>query len=465
MLTMIKSAQYHSDPPPFGHEMRSCFSFDPEYINMNHGSYGSIPVAVDEAVKPYYAMVDQNPDLFHRFTMIDLVRDVRQRLAGFIGAADKDEVVFVPNASHGLNTVLRAFIWEKDDIICSFNTSYNSISRTAQFIADLPPHPVHSQFSLIFPTTHAEIVEKWRVYLRSLNETRNQAAQKIGRRPKIVAIVDSIISNPGALLPWKEMVKICKDEDVWSVVDAAHSIGQEQDLNLAEADPDFWITNCHKWLFAKRGCALLYVPKRNQHIIRAPFPTSYAYISPNDRKGPNFVEQFEWNGTIDFVSYISASCALDFREWLGGEEVINNYCHRIAVEGGKRLAQILGTEVIDQEQDFQFTLNMVNVAIPFPPTMTSDFEVDMAFRHKLLKKRKIYPAFFYHNGKWWARCSAQIWSQVEDFEVLGRAILEACEEIVEEIGDGSDTVAKEEYLKGPTGVIEEELSKLSVSAS
>ena len=91
-----------------------------DYIDLHlSGSYGSIPTAVDEAVKPYYALADQNPDLFHRFTMIDLVRDVRQRLAKFIGAADKDEVVFVPNASHGLNTVLRAFIWEKDDIICS----------------------------------------------------------------------------------------------------------------------------------------------------------------------------------------------------------------------------------------------------------------------------------------------------------------------------------------------------------
>lgn len=65
------------------------------------------------------------------------------------------------------------------------------------------------------------------------------------------------------------------------------------------------------------------------------------------------------NGTVDFIPYISASCALDFREWLGGEEVINDYCHRIALEGGKRLAQILGTEIIDEAQGFDFTLNMV----------------------------------------------------------------------------------------------------------
>lgn len=89
--------------------------------------------------------------------------------------------------------------------------------------------------------------------------------------------------------------------------------------------------------------------------------------------------------------------------------------------------------------------------------MSSAFEIDMAFRRKLLIKRKIYPAFFYHNGKWWIRCSAQIWSQVsqlstfayspshfrssfqvEDFEVLGEAILEASKEILEEFGDGTE---------------------------
>ena len=38
------------------------------------------------------------------------------------------------------------------------------------------------------------------------------------------------------------MVQICKEEGVWSVIDAAHSIGQEVDLDLAKAEPDFWVS-------------------------------------------------------------------------------------------------------------------------------------------------------------------------------------------------------------------------------
>lgn len=98
---------------------RSRFSKSSLCSSSFQGSYGSLPSPVAEAIKPYYALAEANPDLFHRFTSIDLIRDVRKRMAKFVGAAHTEEVVFVPNASHGLNTILRSFIWEEGDIISS----------------------------------------------------------------------------------------------------------------------------------------------------------------------------------------------------------------------------------------------------------------------------------------------------------------------------------------------------------
>lgn len=51
--------------------------------------------------------------------------------------------------------------------------------------------------------------------------------------------------------------------------------------------------------------------------------------------------------------------ALDFRERIGGESKIQEYCHRVALEGGRKAAEILGTELID-EQD-EFTASMVRL--------------------------------------------------------------------------------------------------------
>jgi len=227
------------------------------------------------------------------------------------------------------------------------------------------------------------------------------------------------------------MVKICKDEGVWSVIDAAHSIGQEQNINLTEIGPDFWVSNCHKWLMAKRAVSVLYVPERNQNLVRTSIPTSHTYISPEDRKGLNFVEQYEWNGTLDWSSYLSVGEALKFREWLGGEEKIYEYCHKLALEGGARLAEVMGTKVIDP--DGEFTLTMVNVELPFDlkPTV----EIDLAFKQKLIVEKKIYAAHFFHNGRWWTRASAQVWNEIGDFEKLGKAWLDVIEEVKAEFKD------------------------------
>ena len=113
----------------------------------------------------------------------------------------------------------------------SANTTYNSIYRTAQYLSNIPPHPTLSVLSLDFPLSHDEIVSLFREKVRSLSPGKHR-----------VAVIDSIVSNPGVVLPWKEMVKICAEEGVLSVVDAAHSIGQELDINLAEVNPDFWVT-------------------------------------------------------------------------------------------------------------------------------------------------------------------------------------------------------------------------------
>ena len=53
------------------------------------------------------------------------------------------------------------------------------------------------------------------------------------------------------------------------------------------------------------------------------------------------------------------SPALDFREWLGGEVKINQYCRDLAIRGGKRFAEILETEEMDKTPNRELTLNMV----------------------------------------------------------------------------------------------------------
>ena len=144
---------------------------------------------------------------------------------------------------------------------------------------------------------------------------------------------------------------------------------------------------------------------RNQHLIKTTLPTSAYYISPKDYaedptlpKPPNFVGQFtcmrlrywlrpcrltqeciqqglepttplrisasgqvsfKWSGFGYALMKYFVHTALDFREWLGEEVKINEYCRDLAIRGGKRLSEILGTEEMDETPNHELTLNMV----------------------------------------------------------------------------------------------------------
>lgn len=121
----------------------------------------------------------------------------------------------------------------------SASTTYGNVAKTILHLNDTNPELTVAPFGLQFPVSNAEIIDAFRAHLRSIPRVAASAANS---DPKIVCVVDSIVSNPGIYMPWKEMVKICKEEGVWSIVDAAHSIGQEPGLNMAEVQPDFWFS-------------------------------------------------------------------------------------------------------------------------------------------------------------------------------------------------------------------------------
>jgi hypothetical protein len=75
-------------------------------------------------------------------------------------------------------------------------------------------------------------------------------------------------------------------------------------------------------------------------------------------------------GSVRTLMRCSVRIALDFREWLGGEVKINGYCRELAIRGGKRFAEILGTEEMDVTPNRELTLNMVKTNdLPRPRVM------------------------------------------------------------------------------------------------
>jgi selenocysteine lyase/cysteine desulfurase len=105
-----------STPPPFGHALLDYFGFNPAYVNLNHGAYGSLPLPVKSVLDKLSDEIEWNPDLFHKFTYLERLQEARRGVAGLVGAK-AEEIVIVENTSAGLNVILRNFAWNKGDIL------------------------------------------------------------------------------------------------------------------------------------------------------------------------------------------------------------------------------------------------------------------------------------------------------------------------------------------------------------
>ncbi len=242
-----------------------------------------------------------------------------------------------------------------------------------------------------------------------------------------LCMLDVITSLPGVCKPYKSLVKLLKEYDILSLVDGAHSLGHVE-LNLTELDPDFFFANCHKWLFTQRGCTILYVAKRNQGFIH-PTVINYAFQHHSDPTDGSSFKEEHLPGVVDVTPFLCVGPALEYRESIGGEEAIREYNHQLAVEGGKLVANMLGTQVMENSTK-TLTASMVNIELPIPSTVKlSDYEITRFFMKKSIFEHNSILNVYKNNNKWWVRLCSQIYLELDDFRLAGEIIIKLLKEL------------------------------------
>lgn len=220
----------------FGKEMRDeHFNFTIGYRPLNHGSFGSSPRSVVQYQRQLQLDNEAKPDTFLRYTYPKLLLESRAAIAPLIGA-HKDEVVFVPNATTGVNTVLRNLEFSEHDVALHFNTIYPSCLKTLQSLGETTPLTTHC-IDLQYPVEDEQIVRQF-----------EHAAQLVSTRGSTVklAIFDAVSTFPGVRFPWESLVIKCKSLGILSFVDGAHGLGHIDLAHLGALKPDFMISNCYK---------------------------------------------------------------------------------------------------------------------------------------------------------------------------------------------------------------------------
>ena len=146
-----------------------------------------------------------------------------------------DTCVFVPNATTGVNLVLRNLVYEPGDVIMYFDTIYGACERSVTYITETT-HAEAVKVNYTYPVSDAWLVGEFK---RVVNEL--QASGKIVR----IAIFDTVVSLPGLRMPFEKLTEASRELGVMSCVDGAHGVGHVE-LDLSKLDPDFFVSNCHK---------------------------------------------------------------------------------------------------------------------------------------------------------------------------------------------------------------------------
>lgn len=402
------------------------------------GSFGASPKAIRALADELREECESTPCPFIKYEFPVLLNDSRAAASKALNSPLSD-LVFVANATTGVNTVLRNIFWNSDglDEILYLDVIYGACGKTVKYLCESSEGKVHGrEIHLTYPIEDTAIISEFQ---KAIGASRKQ-----GRRPRI-AIFDTITSNPAMRLPFEQLTALCRAEGVLSLIDGAHGIGQIE-LDLSSLDPDFFVSNCHKWIFTPRSCAILYVPKRHQAMMRSTLPTSHGFVprvSPSEttEDETSFVSNFEFVGTADNLAFLTVAKAIRWRETIcGGEKQIRDYCIGLARKGGQRVAEILGTSILDNDAHTLTECFMVNVLLPLDqPTsgagslvMNGDFAgatVTDWMQKTMIKEFKTFMPVFPFQGSWWVRLSGQIYLEESDFEWAGWTLKELCERL------------------------------------
>ena len=136
------------------------FQFAPTYTPLNHGSFGAYPRYVQAKQDEFTKLCHERPDTFIVYDLPELIDKSRRAVAPLLGVAI-DEVVFVPNATTGVNTVLRNLKFSESDVVVHFSTIYGACEKTLTSISEMMPLTCES-IVLEYPIQDDEIVRRLR---------------------------------------------------------------------------------------------------------------------------------------------------------------------------------------------------------------------------------------------------------------------------------------------------------------
>ncbi len=305
------------------------WSLDPNVIHLNHGSFGACPNEVLDVQAGLRSELERNPVAFMLHTYQPLLEQNRAAVASFVGA-DADGLVFVPNATYGVNSVLRSLEGQLPNggEILVTNQTYNACVNAATVAAERIGGSVvvvDVPFPLASP---ADVVD---AVLSAVTDRT------------VLVMLDHVTSPTGVVWPVRDITAVL-EPDIPVLIDGAHAPGMIE-LDLADIGASFYTANCHKWICSPKGAAFLHVAEHHREHMHAAV-VSHGYNDGWPESGSRFHAQFDWTGTDDPTARLSVAAAIEVmgQHRANGWDGVRQSNHELVLAGRDIVAKALGVE-------------------------------------------------------------------------------------------------------------------------
>ncbi len=386
---------------PFGRHRLPEWPLDPGIVYLNHGTVGVPPRRVLAAQQALRDEIERSPS---RFMLRELtggtpaaapgpsrLRQAAAVVAPFLGARP-DDLVFVENATTGVNAVLRSFDFAPGDSVVVTDRVYGAVENAARYVTGRRGATVRRVDLPVSITDPAQVTEAV------------DAAMDGSTR---LVIADHVTSESALVFPITDIAARCRAKGVPLLVDGAHGPGAI-DFDIPSIGADWYTGNLHKWCWSPRACAILWTAPERQAMTR-PATISWGY-----EKG--YVLEFDWNATRDPTAILAAPEGIACMEELG-VDAVRRYNHALAWEGARLLAQHWGTEFVTPE-----SMIGTMATVPLPEDAGTTPEESVRLRRALLYEDSIEVQAHAFAGRLHVRISGQVYNDMSDVERLAQAV-------------------------------------------
>ena len=376
--------------------LKDLFLLDQNVIFLNHGSFGACPRSVFKTYQTWQRRLENQPVNFLGNELNELLYKTRKILGNHINAPPED-LVFIPNATHGVNIIAHSLKLAPGDEILTTDHEYGACNLTWKFICE-KTNAIYKQQPIKMP-------------IKSIEEIVENIWRAVTPHTKLIFL--SHISSPTSVkFPIEDICKRARNSGILTLIDGAHAPGQIH-LDLTQIGADFYTGNCHKWMMSPKGAGFLYARPDVQQLIE-PLVVSWGYQSHTmPPRESTFIDYLQWSGTCDPSAYLSVPAAIKFMKQNNWDDV-REECHGLLRSAIEQICNYTGMEPL-YSLDSHLYNQMGTIPIPKQSDIT-------ALKYRLYNDYKIEIPCIEWNDKHFIRLSIQGYNTSAEIDLLIRAL-------------------------------------------